>query len=138
MPSLLFIDHSYHEKTSSSIFIQQLLGTQYDVTVFSFDPYKDDIDIYRELKQKTFDVVILWQVLPPRQILNANLQFQNGVFFPMFDGAPRRTDPIWQEYSDFRIINFSRTLHEELLALGLDSRYIQMKEIFTLPSCGSA
>lgn len=52
MPSLLFIDHSYHEKTSSSIFIQQLLGTQYDVTVFSFDPYKDDIDIYRELKQK--------------------------------------------------------------------------------------
>ena len=125
MPSLLFIDHSYHEKTSSSIFIQQLLGTQYDVTVFSFDPYKDDIDIYRELKQKTFDVVILWQVLPPRQILNANLQFQNGVFFPMFDGAPRRTDPIWQEYSEFRIINFSRTLHEELLALGLDSRYIQ-------------
>lgn len=125
MPSLLFIDHSYHKKTSSSVFMQQLLGTRYDITVFSFDPYSDGVDIYCGLQQRYFNTVILWQILPHRDILDTNIHFQNGIFFPMFDGAPKRTDPIWQEYSDFRIINFSRTLHEELLTMGLDSRYIQ-------------
>ena len=51
MPSLLFIDHSYHKKTSSSVFMQQLLGTRYDITVFSFDPYSDGVDIYCGLQQ---------------------------------------------------------------------------------------
>ena len=68
--------------------MQQLLGTRYDITVFSFDPYSDGVDIYCGLQQRYFNTVILWQILPHRDILDTNIHFQNGIFFlRMFAGS---------------------------------------------------
>ena len=43
----------------------------------------------------------------------------------MYDGCPSMDSPLWNEYKDFLIINFSKTMHLNCLSLGLISRYIQ-------------
>lgn len=125
MPSLLYIGHAYHKKTESTRFLQNILQTKYKLTEFCFDPYAEGNNAFSSLKGLHFDVVVCFQILPERSILDQNISFSKGVYFPMFDGAPNRKNPIWKEYSDFQIINFSRTLHEELVNTGLSSKYIQ-------------
>lgn len=129
MPSLLYIGHSYHNKTQSTGFLLDLLNLKYKVTLFDlgFDPCTtpDSEATYAEVNGRHFDVVACFQHLPTRKILNKCITFNHGVFFPMYDGAPSRSSSVWQDYSDFQIISFSRTLHNELLQLGLSSHYIQ-------------
>lgn len=121
---LLYIHHAYHNKTKSTLFLINLLKTQYEVEFFSFDPYHKKFSV-ESLKNKKFDVLVLFQIMPSIQDINNFIEYDHGVFFPMFDGVPQRKDLLWYEYKDFHIINFSRTLHEELTALGFDSHYFQ-------------
>lgn len=121
---LLYIHHAYHNKTKSTLFLINLLKTQYEVEFFSFDPHYEKFSV-DSLKNKKFDVLVLFQIMPSVQDISNFIEYEHGVFFPMFDGVPYREDPLWYEYRDFHIINFSRTLHEELTALGFDSHYFQ-------------
>lgn len=121
---LLYIHHTYHNKTKSTLFLINLLKTQYEVEFFSFDPHYEKFSV-DSLKNKKFDVLVLFQIMPSVQDISNFIEYEHGVFFPMFDGVPYREDPLWYEYRDFHIINFSRTLHEELTALGFDSHYFQ-------------
>lgn len=121
---LLYIHHAYHNKTKSNHFLRELLQSQYEVEFFSFDPYHKKFSV-ESLKNKKSDVLVLFQIMPSIQDINNFIEYEHGVFFPMFDGVPQRKDLLWYEYKDFHIINFSRTLHEELTALGFDSHYFQ-------------
>ena len=102
-----------------------ILQEEYQITEFYYDPYHDDSSVYDSLQGRHFDVVVCWQILPPRHILNEKISFKKGVFFPMYDGGPRNDSPQWNEYRDFLIINFSKTMHQDCLSIGLSSRYIQ-------------
>lgn len=125
MRTLLYIGHRYHDKTKSTRFLIELLQQQYDVTELSYDPYSDNENFYKKIKNKHYNTIVCFQLLPPRSLLEKSLTFDLGVFFPMYDGGPDRKNPIWQDYYDFLIINFSKTIHKELLAMGMNSRYIQ-------------
>lgn len=126
MKKLLFIGHSYHQKTKSADFCCDLLAKNYEVTKFYFDPYQDDINThFEQLKGMFFDVVVLWQIMPSLDALKNIINFQHSVFFPMYDGAPERSNPLWYEYRHTQIICFCRALHEELQAIGFSSNYVQ-------------
>ncbi len=125
MKKLLYIDHAYHNKTKSTDFLSDILATEYDVQVFYFDPYNDSFDVFKKLQNQHFDVVVLFQIMPSVNELRRVLNSDKFVFFPMFDGAPPRTSRIWREYADVKIINFSKTLHNELKSFGFDSYYVQ-------------
>lgn len=125
MRTLLYIGHSFHNKTKSNRFLVDLLATEYEVTEFYFDPYGDAFVRYTEIKGKTFDVVVCWQVLPPRWLLNRVVSFKKGIFFPMYDGAPNKGDRQWEDYQDFLVINFCKALHQICESMALNSRYIQ-------------
>ena len=125
-PKLLFIGHTYHKKTKSSQFMQDILSDYYDIENFYFDPYTDDIQTaFDILKGKKFDVMVLWQIMPSMDKLKQYVSFKHCAFFPMYDGAASREDRIWYQYRDVNIINFSKTLHDELKALGFSSYYFQ-------------
>ena len=125
-PKLLFIGHEYHKKTKSSQFMQDILSQYYDVENFYFDPYTEDIQTaFDILKGKKFEVMVLWQIMPSMDKLKKYISFDHSVFFPMYDGAPARNDKIWYEYRDVNIINFSKTLHDELKFLGFSSYYFK-------------
>ena len=125
MKKLLYIGHSYHNKTKSTRFIIDILSKEYEIHEFSYNPYNDTNEAYKKLSEESFDVVVCFQILPPRNIIDKKITYKKGVFFPMYDGCPSMDSPLWKEYKDFLIINFSKTMHLNCLSLGLISRYIQ-------------
>lgn len=126
MKRLLYIDHDFHNKTKSSQFLEELLKSAYEVEVCNFDPYdKDPESAFECLKNKEFDILVLFQVTPDLERLKKNVSFKHAVFFPMYDASGGLDDDFWEQYRSFNIINFSRSLHERLLGLGLSSYYIQ-------------
>lgn len=125
MPSLLFIDHIYHKATRSTLFLQEILKTQYDITTFYWDPYTTHRHPLRLLKGKFYDLVVCFQILPRRRDLDSSVTFRRGVFFPMFDAIPPLHHPQWYEYRDFQIINFCKFLYEKLCQMGFSAHYIQ-------------
>lgn len=126
MKKLLFIGHEYHKKTKSSDFMQNIIAKDFDIEFFTMDPQKGDIDEQLSpLKNKTYDVVVLWQMMPSIDKLKQYIKFKCCNFFPMYDYVPSRDNPIWYEYRDVNIINFSKTLHDELEQLGFSSYYFQ-------------
>lgn len=123
---LLYIGHAYHNKTKSTQFLKDMLEAKYEVEIFDFDPYNDNIQThFRSLAGKSFDVLVIFQIMPSLAQLKKVIKFKKSVFFPMYDGVPERDNPIWLEYKNTQIINFSKTLYDELKQLGFSSHYIQ-------------
>lgn len=127
MKTLLFIGYDLHLKTKSSEPVEELLEQHFLVTKCYMDLSGDTA--YAELKLlpvKRFDVVVCWQVLPPRDLLDRCVEFDAAAFFPMLDACPNlRKVEKWWPYRDFNIICFSKFLEQQLLGLGLSARYVQ-------------
>lgn len=125
MKHLLFIGHTYHQKTKSADFVLEMLEEKYDVQKFYINPDKDNINKFSIFNGAKFDIIVLWQIMPNIDELKSYISAEHWVFFPMYDGVPSRLDTIWYEYRDTQIINFSKTLHDELKKLGFSSQHIQ-------------
>lgn len=125
MKSLLFIGHTYHQKTKSAEFIQKLLAEKFDVNYFYFDPYKDDFSKFAQLKGNTYDILILFQIMPSLKELSKYIKFKHSAVFPMYDDTPNVKRVVWSEFKNTNIINFSKALHQKCLDAGLSSYYIQ-------------
>lgn len=126
MKKLLYIGHAYHNKTKSTAFLKEMFARDYDIETFDFDPYQDDMEShFKTLEGKKFDVVVIFQIMSSLDNLKKYISFDYCAFFPMYDGALPRDNPFWYQYRDVNIINFSRTLHNELKALGFSSYYFQ-------------
>ena len=122
---LLYIGHVYHYKTKSTSFLSELLSEYYDVDFATYDPesktfHSDEIAI-----SSHYDILVLFQMPAPVSQIKEHYKFQQGIYFPMFDGTGLAPDAFWLDYKDFTIINFSRTLNQRLEALGFASHYIQ-------------
>lgn len=128
MKQLLYIGHTYHNKTKSTQFLKDILSEEYQITYFNFDPYTDNYEKFKELNGSRYDVVVLFQIMPSINALKKYMQFNKGVFFPMYDyyeGLGRLETPLWEEYKDFQIICFAKKMHDDLKAVGFSSKYIQ-------------
>lgn len=122
---LLYIDHSFHNKTKSAQFLEDILRRVYEVEVCCLDPCNDCEKELEYFGGQEFDVLVLFQVMPNIEKLKKYIRAKHFVFFPMFDGSGELGYEFWEHYKEFNIINFSWTLHEKLLCLGLSSYYIQ-------------
>lgn len=125
MKKMLYMGHSYHLKTKSNRFLFELLEQEYEISFVSYDPYSDKYVGIEETKGEKYDVLLLWQIMPEMSFLVTNFSFGQGVLFPMYDYIISRESDPWPEYRGFKIINFCRTSHEELISRGYNSYYIQ-------------
>lgn len=129
MKKLLFVGHTYHQKTKSSIFILEMLRSTYDVTEHYMDPAASfKYESFNSLLNKEFDILVVWQIMPVISSIRKIISWKYSVFFPMYDhyiGHHGLYLDIWKEYRDFVIISFSRTLYNELNKSGFDVQYIQ-------------
>ncbi len=112
---ILFIDHSFHEKTRSSHFFVSLLASHFTVEVMYVDrPTAMRWSIWPAVT--SFDLVVLWQM-----DFLAPLVLARGVptvVVPMFDGSSNMPDLHWLWARKARIVNFSRRLHDRVTHLG--------------------
>ncbi len=125
MKKLLYIGHSYHNKTKSTAFLKELFETIYEVETLDFDPYDNTSFDFKKLKNRVYDVVVIFQMMPDIKKIKSYIKASSYVFFPMYDASGEADITFWYKYKDVKIINFSKTLHQKLLAMGLDTHYIQ-------------
>ncbi len=121
---IVYIDHSYHQKTESTFFLINYLKQFYDVKVIWDDSWQG-LD-YPDLSfvDDSYHGVIFFQNLPTKEIYD-RIKNTNLIFFPMYDSHGGFSFTYWKQYRNLKIINFSRTLHEKLKNWGFDSMYIQ-------------
>ena len=131
-PKLLYIDHSWHIKhTNSTNFFIDILRSHFELDFLTLDSFEDYLpgleNAPAQFYERNYDVLLLFQVLIiPPSTLRRYFKFKKGVVVPMYDDAVSYLySKVWVELKDFNIINFSKTLHEKLLDMGLSSFYIQ-------------
>jgi len=121
---IVFIDHSYHKKTKSNTFLLEYLRQFYDVEVVLDGSWNGGSYPDLSFIDNSYLAVIFFQNLPTasklKQVKNNNL-----IFFPMYDSVAGLTRVWWNNYYNLKIVNFSKTLHEQLLSWGFESMYIQ-------------
>lgn len=125
MKKMLYIGHIYHLKTKSNLFLIKLLEEEYIITFISYDPYEDQYIGIEEALNEEYDVLLLWQIMPQLSFLVERFNFHQGVLFPMYDYLVSLEDEVWNNFRDFKIINFCRKVHEDLIHRGYNSYYIQ-------------
>ena len=104
MKKLLFIGHEFHKKTKSSDFLQKLLAEKYEVETFYINPYKISETDFTHITGKTFDLLILWQVMPSLEGLRKYIRFKQCAFFPMYDNTKTLNSHLWNEYKNCNIL----------------------------------
>ncbi len=124
---LAFVDHSFHRKSTATFFLMDLLRRAYEVDVFWDESWahgpRADLQV---IAKGGYDVVLFFQLIDrysPDEIRHCG--FRNVVLAPMYDQSGGWTDHFWQKYRHFKVLNFSRTLHDRLSALGMNSRHFQ-------------
>lgn len=133
MKTLLFIDLNFHDKTSSSSFMLDILSREYDVERHCEGMYClfDNGKRVPELKRKSYDLVVFWQVSDSIKYILPRIRVEHKVFFPMYDDLPSLNgdDDGLNIYLGnllgFRIICFCRKTYEEFSRLGFDAHYYQ-------------
>lgn len=124
---IAFIDHSFHQKSTATFFLMDMLRQEYDVEIFWDESWwngpRADIS---GLADRGFDTLILFQLIDrysPAELKNSGCR--NIVLIPMYDHSGCWSDLYWLQYRDFTIVNFSKALHEQLCRLGIRSGYFQ-------------
>jgi len=120
---IVYVGHSYHDKTKSTAFLIDYLKKFYDVKVILDDSWQGKPFSDLSFVDESYLGVIFFQALPDKETLG-KIKNENLIFFPMYDGVPH-TYEFWNNYRNLKVINFSRTLHEKLVKWGLDSIYLQ-------------
>lgn len=123
MKKIAFIDHSYHIKTKSSFFMLRFLEQFYQVDLILNDQWETGKELDLSSIAGKYDIVIFWQLISPELI--AQTGCSQIVFFPMYDDSGGMPDNYWHKLSGVKIFSFSKTLHERLQRLGLNSFYLQ-------------
>lgn len=124
MKKLLYIDLEFHIKTASSRFLYELLEEFFwvDKCFLKLDGKIEELP--EEYTSCYYDYLVLFQVMPERKYIE-RFSYGKGILFPMYDNSVYNTIDDWNEYKDFTIINFSRTLYHYLSKKGFESKYIQ-------------
>lgn len=121
---LVFVGHSYHQKTKSSAFLIDLLKRFYHVEVISDESWLGKPFPDMSFVDERYLGVVFFQTLPPKKILRT-IHNDNLIHFPMFDASGDFDLNYWDQYRDLKMINFSKTLHDRLQGWGLESLYLQ-------------
>ncbi len=104
-----------------------MLRQEYDVEIFWDESWINGprADISR-LGKMGFDTAIFFQVIDKYSAAELkNSGCRNIVLIPMYDHSGSWSDVYWLQYRDFKVVNFSKALHQQLGRLGIRSRYFQ-------------
>lgn len=124
---IVYIGHSYHVKTQSTAFLINYLKKFYDVEVIEDESWKGEGASYPDLSSidESYLGVIFFQNLPADRNILKTINNQNLIFFPMYDATSTWGYADWRVLREFKIMNFSSTLHKKLTRWGFESNYVQ-------------
>lgn len=120
---ILFLGHAFHKITKSSNFFLDLLKVNFDRVDIEYIDTEYPPLIEALSGQRVHDLVILWQLdyLAPA-FLAAGYR---TVVVPMYDGSANMPYEHWIGMNGASFVNFSRTLHERVIAAGCRSMLVK-------------
>lgn len=121
---IVYVGHSYHNKTKSTDFLLDYLRQFYEVEVISDDSWQGDAYPDLSFIDEDYLGVIFFQLLPPSHVLKS-IKNDNIIHFPMYDQSGRAGYDYWRKYRDLKVVNFSKTLHRKLERWGFETMYLQ-------------
>lgn len=123
---LAFIDHSFHQKTLSSDFFLELLGTQYEIVRLWDHGWRGGRRVTsEEILQHSPDVILFWQAvgtIPELRKLNRPF-----IWIPMYDSAINKTASFWalMRTLPVGIVSFCERMTRDLGRLEFDVLPVQ-------------
>lgn len=120
---ILFLDHFFHKKTKSNNFFLDIIKDNFDSVDVEYIDTESPSEIRALRNQRIHDLVILWQL-----DFLAPLFLQAGyrtVVVPMYDGSANMPYEHWIGMRGASFVNFSRTLHERVIAAGCRSLLVK-------------
>lgn len=125
MKEILFIGHSYHKKTKSSQFFIDVLSKKYKMDIFYNETWENGKGLdFKAIENKKYDAIIFWQLLPPFNYIS-RFKCKNLIYVPMYDHSGLWSKSKWIFLKRFKIINFSKTLHEKHLKWKFNSLLVR-------------
>lgn len=127
-PSLLYVGHSYHRVTASTLFLLELLERNFRVTVVWDDSWKPGEPQLTAEQINAFkpEIVLFFQTLPSRRELR-RVRCNRIFLVPMHDHVMGNPLDVWPKIRDsgLRVINFCRATHTFFTAQGFESLCVQ-------------
>ena len=123
MTEILFVDHVYHLRTWSTVFMVELLrelGTVHEHWIDGKGWTRDDVALVDELAPR---IVFVCQPMPPPGVWRHWDRKTRVVLAPMWDEAQHRSRA-WFPHAGL-YFSFCEALHRRLTSWGLDSRRVQ-------------
>ena len=120
-----FIDHSFHKKTLCTVFLKELLSTEYELTELWDESWKAGSNVSVEyLNKENFHTIFFFQRIPPLSYFK-NLNCRNIVWFPMYDQEEYRHYSSYVPYLglNMKIFSFSKKLYDKLKKVDMDCYY---------------
>lgn len=119
---IAIVDHSFHIKTRSTLFLPRLLGACGEVEVLWCDRWEGGpgVDIEGLCTQR-FDCVMFCQQLYEPDELARLGRHSRVVNVPMFDQYAGWTRAQWRRYRPWPFVSFSLELHRRLVRAGCQS-----------------
>ncbi len=121
---IVYIGHSYHIKTKSTVFLIEYLKQFFEVEEILDESWLGKSFPDLSFIDESYLGVIFFQLLPSKDIIR-NIKNDNIIYFPMCDQSGRLDFGYWNNYRDLKIINFSKALHEKLAKWGFESMLVQ-------------
>lgn len=124
--NVLYIGHSYHVRTSSTLFfIDMLRKHSKNVDVMVDESWAGGPELSVEaILSRSYDQIVVFQMTSITEALAKKVP-ERLVFVPMYDSSHSLPDRVWAGLSKVRMVNFSRTLHDLHRSFGMQSLYVQ-------------
>jgi hypothetical protein len=127
MAHIAYVDHSYHRKTRSTLFLPKMLTTRgHHVEVFWDEAWLGGEPVPWETVAD-HDVVIMFQSYCPSGGRVFSSLHSNVVYIPMFDqfGFPqnpaRNLSAFWEPFQGSKVLSFSTSVHTLATGFGIVS-----------------
>lgn len=123
MKKLLYIGHTFHQKTKSNRFFLDVIKDNYDITYLLYDPYTRTFEGLEEARAQEYDVVFMWQTFLRRSFLKRNFKYGKVIFAPMYDALPWYFP--WVMYKDYKVLCFCKRTYDRLMKMRFDALYVK-------------
>jgi hypothetical protein len=124
--TLVFLDHSFHEKTKSSSFFLEAWGSLgWDTRLVYDDSWEGKTGVTAAaIRALQPDLLISWQVIRPPEFYR-EVGCRLTVLIPMYDASAGTPFWKWWGYRDFYFVHFSDVLFRRLRRLGVPGFRLQ-------------
>lgn len=119
---IVFIDHSFHCKTASSMFFLLELEKYYDVDIIWSKSWKGLPERFLSSLESYYSNAIYWQVLPDLK----NRHPKNTIMIPMWDAIKEKHNDFYESYKMFPFLCFSKAMYQRCIHNSIPARYLKV------------